>query len=165
MNLYENWISMAYDRNGQSLKPFWKSYTPKETTIYRSILAEKTTALSGTISELAEKYQFEPVHFCGFLDGIHGACDGEFDAESADENTQINLTVDFGRLYRKMVEYKAEHLYTLSEWDGIFSPEEQKEMFAVQKKSGTFVRETKVGRNDLCPCGSGKKYKFCCENE
>lgn len=21
----------------------------------------------------------------------------------------------------------------------------------------------KVGRNDLCPCGSGKKYKKCCE--
>ena len=20
----------------------------------------------------------------------------------------------------------------------------------------------KIGRNDLCPCGSGKKYKFCC---
>jgi preprotein translocase subunit SecA len=20
----------------------------------------------------------------------------------------------------------------------------------------------KVGRNDLCPCGSGKKYKHCC---
>ncbi len=27
----------------------------------------------------------------------------------------------------------------------------------------TFVREkTKVGRNDPCPCGSGKKYKKCC---
>ena len=24
------------------------------------------------------------------------------------------------------------------------------------------VKETKVGRNDLCPCGSGKKYKNCC---
>jgi len=25
-----------------------------------------------------------------------------------------------------------------------------------------FVREEpKVGRNDLCPCGSGKKYKKC----
>ena len=22
----------------------------------------------------------------------------------------------------------------------------------------------KIGRNDLCPCGSGKKYKFCCLN-
>jgi uncharacterized protein YecA (UPF0149 family) len=21
---------------------------------------------------------------------------------------------------------------------------------------------TKVGRNDPCPCGSGKKYKKCC---
>ena len=22
--------------------------------------------------------------------------------------------------------------------------------------------ETQIGRNDLCPCGSGKKYKKCC---
>jgi SEC-C motif-containing protein len=27
----------------------------------------------------------------------------------------------------------------------------------------TIVREEpKVGRNDPCPCGSGKKYKHCC---
>jgi hypothetical protein len=25
-----------------------------------------------------------------------------------------------------------------------------------------FVRETKIGRNDPCPCGSGLKYKKCC---
>ena len=31
-------------------------------------------------------------------------------------------------------------------------------------KPKTFVRnEAKVGRNDPCPCGSGKKYKKCCE--
>ena len=29
--------------------------------------------------------------------------------------------------------------------------------------SATYVRDTpKVGRNDPCPCGSGKKYKKCC---
>ncbi len=28
--------------------------------------------------------------------------------------------------------------------------------------SQTVVRKNKVGRNDLCPCGSGKKYKKCC---
>jgi preprotein translocase subunit SecA len=28
-----------------------------------------------------------------------------------------------------------------------------------QKKS---VRVKKIGRNDPCPCGSGKKYKYCC---
>ncbi len=25
--------------------------------------------------------------------------------------------------------------------------------------------ESKVGRNDPCPCGSGKKYKKCCLNK
>jgi len=26
-----------------------------------------------------------------------------------------------------------------------------------------YKRQTsKIGRNDMCPCGSGKKYKHCC---
>jgi len=25
-----------------------------------------------------------------------------------------------------------------------------------------YVPDEKVGRNDPCPCGSGKKYKKCC---
>jgi len=29
-------------------------------------------------------------------------------------------------------------------------------------KQQTVKRGKKVGRNDLCPCGSGKKYKKCC---
>ena len=28
--------------------------------------------------------------------------------------------------------------------------------------SATVVKKKKVGRNDPCPCGSGKKYKHCC---
>jgi len=30
------------------------------------------------------------------------------------------------------------------------------------QKSTTIVKKVKVGRNDPCPCGSGKKYKYCC---
>ncbi|MCL6559318.1 MAG: SEC-C domain-containing protein, partial [Firmicutes bacterium] len=26
-------------------------------------------------------------------------------------------------------------------------------------------KESKIGRNDPCPCGSGKKYKKCCGNK
>ncbi len=37
------------------------------------------------------------------------------------------------------------------------------EKYVPSVKSGTVVRSTKkVGRNDPCPCGSGKKYKKCC---
>ena len=32
-----------------------------------------------------------------------------------------------------------------------------------EKKKSPFVRDIpKVGRNDPCPCGSGKKFKLCC---
>jgi uncharacterized protein len=35
--------------------------------------------------------------------------------------------------------------------------------WAEQRPAGTPVRaENKVGRNDPCPCGSGKKFKQCC---
>ena len=30
------------------------------------------------------------------------------------------------------------------------------------KVSNGPVKSEKVGRNDPCPCGSGKKYKQCC---
>lgn len=31
-----------------------------------------------------------------------------------------------------------------------------------RKKSPEMIGKKKVGRNDPCPCGSGKKYKYCC---
>jgi uncharacterized protein YecA (UPF0149 family) len=31
-----------------------------------------------------------------------------------------------------------------------------------QKKQSPTINDNKVGRNDPCPCGSGKKYKKCC---
>ena len=30
-----------------------------------------------------------------------------------------------------------------------------------KKKPKTNMGVVKVGRNDPCPCGSGKKYKYC----
>ena len=53
-------------------------------------------------------------------------------------------------------------LYNLPQWDAIFSKDKQKELFKEQKLSGTVVKGKKIGRNDPCPCGSGKKYKHCC---
>ena len=44
----------------------------------------------------------------------------------------------------------------------IFDDETRRALYLEQKKSGTVVTGKKVGRNDPCPCGSGKKYKKCC---
>ncbi|MHB1459036.1 MAG: preprotein translocase subunit SecA, partial [Armatimonadota bacterium] len=39
------------------------------------------------------------------------------------------------------------------------------EIDSSKPRSQTAVRRDKVGRNDPCPCGSGKKYKKCCGSE
>ena len=31
--------------------------------------------------------------------------------------------------------------------------------------NGTYKAKPKQNRNDLCACGSGKKYKYCCMNK
>ena len=53
-------------------------------------------------------------------------------------------------------------LYELPQWKEIFSEEELKRLYKEQRESRTVRKEKKVGRNDPCPCGSGKKYKKCC---
>jgi preprotein translocase subunit SecA len=52
------------------------------------------------------------------------------------------------------------------EIDKLREPEEQNLVFShgddTEKKKPVKRDEDKVGRNDPCPCGSGKKYKKCC---
>ena len=61
-----------------------------------------------------------------------------------------------------MVGCNAEWLYKLPEWDAIFSQQKRDELYKLETKSHTVIKPPKVGRNDPCPCGSGKKYKKCC---
>ena len=163
MSLYETWIQSAYTKDGKANEKTWDVYMPREQKIYESILQDKITGISGTISELAERYDMPAEYMCGFIDGINEAISQSIDIEHLEPETPVTLEIDFKTLYQKMVEYKAQHLFTLPQWDSIFTPEEQKELYTEQKKSTTFVRTgDKIGRNEPCPCGSGKKHKQCC---
>ncbi|CAM3889219.1 preprotein translocase subunit SecA [Alkalicoccus chagannorensis] len=42
------------------------------------------------------------------------------------------------------------------------SAEQSQEQQADESKAEPFVKGETIGRNDPCPCGSGKKYKNCC---
>ena len=53
--------------------------------------------------------------------------------------------------------------HQIMEQFGIAPAEEEAQAEPQEEVQITFHREApKVGRNDLCPCGSGKKYKKCC---
>ncbi len=41
-------------------------------------------------------------------------------------------------------------------------PEDISDLEILSNPPKTVIAEKKVGRNEPCPCGSGKKYKKCC---
>ena len=114
------------------------------------------------VKELAEKFGQEVLTMIGFLDGINESLLIEIDLDTVEEDTVVSLAFDKERLYKNMVAAKADWLYELPQWKEIFSEEELKKFYKEQKESTTIRKPKKIGRNDPCPCGSGKKYKKCC---
>ena len=163
MALIDAWKRIAFDKKEEPVKHVWDDYLAREKAVYQNLLRDKTTKIEGTVAELAGKFRFTNVQMAAFLDGIRECVDGLPDLDEVEEDTAISFEIEFDRLYKQMVEYKAEALYKLGEWNNVFTPEEQKELYAQQKSSHTVVRnEAKIGRNEPCPCGSGKKHKKCC---
>lgn len=163
-SLLEQWREMAYDqkKTREQLKSLWDAYFEVEKGVYEQLLTEPDVEVKGTVKELAEKYHMDVMTMVGFLDGINDSLKEANPIETMDENTEVSLAFDKEKLYKNMVDARADWLYELPQWNDIYDEETRKRLFLEQRKSGTIRKEKKIGRNDPCPCGSGKKYKKCC---
>jgi hypothetical protein len=162
MKLYEQWKKMSEEeRDSKQYDNFWNTYLEKEKKIYIKLLEGHGSVVEGKLSELATVYDMDNVVFTGFLDGINTSLVEMLDIEALDEDSPIKLEADFEKLFWNMLEAKAEWLYTLEQWEDILSVEKRIEIRKEFNRSKT-ATSSKVGRNDPCPCGSGKKYKKCC---
>ncbi len=163
MTLLEQWRGTAYsqEQTQEQYNKFWNHYFILEKGFYESLLSDPET-VTGTIPELAAKYNVDPMIMVGILDGINDSLKEPNPIETMDETTVLSLDYDKEKLYYNMVGAKAEWLYTLPQWDSLLTDERRKELYKEQKSSTTIVKPKKIGRNDPCPCGSGKKYKQCC---
>ncbi len=164
MSLLQDWRDVAYSQetDKEELKKFWSDYFMIEKGIYEKLLAAPEEAVSGTVKELAEKYEIPVQTMVGFLDGINDSLKQPNPIEEMEEDTVVSLDFDNERLYKNMVDAKADWLYGLPAWEEIFDEATRKELYREAKKMNTIVKGKKIGRNDPCPCGSGKKYKKCC---
>ena len=164
MTILEQWRSIAYNQNADKnkLQRFWATYFNIEKNIYEQLLENPDEVVSGTVKELAEKYGQDVMTMVGFLDGINDSLKTANPIETMEEDTVVSLAFDKELLYKNMIDAKADWLYGLPQWDKIFDAETKKRLYREQKQSGTVRKAKKIGRNDPCPCGSGKKYKFCC---
>ena len=166
MALLQEWRECAYSEEMQNSKEgqkLWENYFTLEKGIYEKLLANPSEIVEGTVQELADRYEVPLSMMVGFLDGINDSLKEANPIDEMEKDTKVKLDIDLEKLYYNMVECKAEWLYTLPQWNDILPEDKRKELYKKQKNSGTIHNENrKVGRNDPCPCGSGKKYKQCC---
>ena len=163
MGLYQDWEArVQQQRTQEESDAFWGAYFEKETGAYKRILAEKAEKLAGTAKELAARFEMEETEIAGFFDGINTSLQEEVAVDKLEAETAIDAAIDFEKLYYNMLKAKAPWLYGLDEWEDVLSKERRHEITKRFKDDQVFHAEKTVGRNDPCPCGSGKKYKKCC---
>lgn len=165
MSLLENWRNVAYSRETNEKdggKAFWTPYFLAEKQVYEKFLASPNVERKMKLKDFATAHDMDLFYATGFVDGINESLINPVNLEEMTEDTIIDFQLNLEALYKNMVEANAEWLYELKEWDEIFDSKKRKELYLEQKKSNTIVRDKKIGRNDSCPCGSGKKYKKCC---
>lgn len=164
MSYYETWQNKIEDSSNQSTyNDFVQQYYLLEKEAYDQILQSGESHWTGRADEIAEKLGFadDMVIFAGFLDGLQTSLEGDLDLKDLAEETELDFTIDFEKLFWNMNDAKAEWLYNLPSWDNVLSQDKQN-IIVKEYKNSKIIRREKIGRNDPCPCGSGKKYKNCC---
>ncbi len=180
MNLFSEWEKRL--KNESVTKTEWDRYLGKETDFYIGILSQYKDEIDGecilevstSISKLVATYGVDDVEALGLLDGINESLVEELDlkevgerseSDGEQEEEEISFVVDFRKLYQNMLKVKAEWLSTLDEWEDILSEKERQSLKTAFYEEHRAKSQKLAGRNDPCPCGSGKKYKKCCGKE
>ena len=120
-SLLDQWHAIAYDekKSRDQLEKFWSVYFNIEKNIYEQLLEDPDTEVKGTVRELAEKYGQDIMTMTGFLDGINDSLKTPNPIETMTEDTEVSLGFDKEKLYKNMVDAKADWLYELPQWERI----------------------------------------------
>lgn len=164
MSYFSQWQQKIEDNSEtEAYRAFVQQYYESETQAYEHILGDYPAVVEGTAAQVSEKLGFgsDMVIFMGFLDGVQSSLKSPIDLETVTDESPVLLDIDYERLYTKMHEANADWLYDLEAWDRVLDKPRREALTRAYRLS-KIVRHEKIGRNDPCPCGSGKKYKTCC---
>ena len=134
------------------------------------------------IMSVAEYYSKE--HKCNYTVILHAGSTYEYVADSYFEKERSNCEIIHKFEYEENIEQKLEEEQYDSLIDGMYFEsnkrfeeslefdkilQETKYSHLSDKESNAVIvpvrnsnTNPKIGRNETCPCGSGKKYKNCC---
>eukprot|EP00828_Plagiopyla_frontata_P017347 TRINITY_DN22520_c0_g1_i1.p3 TRINITY_DN22520_c0_g1~~TRINITY_DN22520_c0_g1_i1.p3 ORF type:complete len:156 (-),score=38.23 TRINITY_DN22520_c0_g1_i1:149-616(-) len=138
MSLYTKWTEMVVEYvKTKGENAFWEEYSKLEKAIYKDLLANHKEVKKTTVDNLAKEYNSTIEFAMGFIDGINDSLNNEYDLETLEADTEIALDINLETLYFNMLDAKAEYLYTLPQWDAIFSVEKREEIKKSYKDSKT----------------------------
>ncbi|CAI8875456.1 preprotein translocase subunit SecA [Methylococcus capsulatus] len=99
--------------------------------------------------------------FTGMLDGIKQEVVGIVSRVQVHSEEEVQEMEEQGRQPQEM-QFQHAEVSALTLEEPAAAPPEESEGYAIPEGPRPFVRSgEKIGRNDPCPCGSGKKYKQC----
>lgn len=162
MSLYNEWKELVvFFVQTRGEDEFWNELNRVQEKIIPILLKNYKTIMRGALKNLAKKLDVSEISFVGFLDGINSSLKKPIDLESITENSRISLDIDFEKLYISLLEAEVDNLYNLPEWNLIFGKDKLTDLKLAHSEEKT-ITVSRIGRNELCPCGSEKKYKNCC---
>ncbi|WP_144391309.1 UPF0149 family protein [Pleionea sediminis] len=169
----EDWLSVIFDKSQ------WQETSELMEHTYRllvrhfngieSILARAPERFTPLFLErdLHDSVDLIVENWCrGYVKGI-ALCRNQWDTNNEFMQSRLYPVILFGGSAGKPIRQSADRKQILSWKQAI--PENVREIYTfwsstrpVFEKPSPFIRKDKLGRNELCNCGSGKKYKRCC---
>ena len=132
-------------------------------------LLERDYGIRYASETLADRFAFEAAYPTGMPFGFHGLYNfcrvvppAELAALASQFSDAIARSIQLGQLLRNCV--------ALGQWDAAAAlarrridalPEDHEARALLARAEAGIARGPLVGRNDPCPCGSGKRYKQC----
>ena len=168
MSYYKTWIDRSEDAvNQQTYVEYINRYYALEKNAYEQILKaypDNAEFVEGKAKELAIKLGFAGDSmdiFVGFIDGIKSSLRNadDIDLEAIEDESAIKLDIDYEKLYYNMRDAKADWLFKLPAWKNILDEAKIAEITR-EYRDASIAHSNKVGRNDPCPCGSGRRWSI-----
>jgi uncharacterized protein YecA (UPF0149 family) len=81
------------------------------------------------------------------------------------EDVRHTLAQDKEEVLREFKQYRGgfiEDTIAETQWWACFEQDTRSAYKQPTAANQPVIKKKKIGRNDPCPCGSGKKYKKCC---
>ena len=150
--------------NGGTIKPdgeylFLDSYCDEHDCDCRRVMINVVSSVSPEYFLATINYGWEDVEFYkGFMYGDEEAANGVTGAMLDPLNYQSDLAPEFLELFKEALSQS--YIETLKKHYKMFKQAIKAKQTIRNEVKNRYGK--KIGRNDPCPCGSGKKYKKCC---